>query len=209
MSANQLTFPLINQITNKSNTDKHRQRFMNNILREVRLLHEELNSFLEAQPNDRPSIHDPKDAYKLLQPFLEHLDHEELWVLVLDTRNRLLVAVALYKGTVNSTQTRIAEVFRQAIIENSPAILVAHNHPTGDPTPSPEDVAITRSIQKAGELLDIQVLDYLVRIICAPIFMPARLPTRRKADRRPWYRRRLFTLVWNSGVLLSCGTVRR
>jgi DNA repair protein RadC len=70
--------------------------------------------------------------------------------------------VALYKGTVNSTQTRIAEVFRQAIIENSPAILVAHNHPTGDPTPSPEDVGITRSIQKAGELLDIQVLDHLV-----------------------------------------------
>jgi hypothetical protein len=54
MSANQLTFPLINQITNKSNTDKHRQRFMNNILREVRLIHEELNSFLEARPNDSP-----------------------------------------------------------------------------------------------------------------------------------------------------------
>ncbi len=51
---------------------------------------------------------------------------------------------------------------RQAIIENSPAILVAHNHPTGDPTPSPEDVAITRNIQEAGELLDIQVLDHLI-----------------------------------------------
>ena len=162
MSANQLTFPLIDQNTNKSNGTKQHYRSVNNLLREVRFLHEELNTSLERNPKDRPSILDPKDAYKLLQPFMEHLDHEELWVLVLDTRNRLLVAVALYKGTVNSTQTRIAEVFRRAIIENSPSILIVHNHPSGDPTPSPEDIAITRSIHEAGELLDIQVLDHLV-----------------------------------------------
>ena len=162
MSASQLSFPLIDQNTNRSKVTKQHYRSVNNLLREVRFLHEELNTSLERNPKERPSIRDPKDAYKLLQPFLEHLDHEELWVLVLDTRNRLLTAEKLYKGTVNSTQTRIAEVFRQAIIENSPAILVAHNHPTGDPTPSPEDVAITRNIQEAGELLDIQVLDHLI-----------------------------------------------
>ncbi|MHA2064068.1 MAG: JAB domain-containing protein [Candidatus Thorarchaeota archaeon] len=162
MSANQLTFPLIGQNTNKSKATKQHHRSVNNILREVRLLHEELNTFLERNPKERPSIRDPKDAYKLLQPFLEHLDSEQMYVLVLDTRNRLLTAEVLYKGTVNSTQTRIAEVFRRAIIENSPAIVVGHNHPSGDPTPSPEDIAITRSIHEAGKLLDIQVLDHLV-----------------------------------------------
>jgi DNA repair protein RadC len=68
----------------------------------------------------------------------------------------------LYRGTVNSTQIRVGEVFRQAIIENSPSILLVHNHPTGDPTPSPEDVAITKEIHKAGVMLDIQVLDHMI-----------------------------------------------
>ena len=90
------------------------------------------------------------------------LDHEELWVLNLDTRNRLMHPFKLYQGSVNTSQVRISEVFRQAIIDNSPTILVAHNHPSGDATPSPEDVGVTRAIFQAGKLLDIEVLDHLV-----------------------------------------------
>lgn len=90
------------------------------------------------------------------------LDHEELWVVNLDTRNRIMSLVALYKGSVNSSQVRIGEVFNQAILEKSPAIIVAHNHPSGDPTPSPDDVSVTRAIGNAGKLLDIDVLDHLV-----------------------------------------------
>jgi DNA repair protein RadC len=85
-----------------------------------------------------------------------------LWVACLDTRNRLMCLVALYKGSVNTSQVRVGEIFRQAIIENAMAIVLAHNHPSGISDPSPDDVAVTRAICSAGKLLDIDVLDHLV-----------------------------------------------
>ena len=71
----------------------------------------------------------PADAANLLTPFIGNLDHEELWVADLDTRNRVKSLVVVYKGSVNSSQVRVGEVFRQAVAENAPAILLAHNHP--------------------------------------------------------------------------------
>ena len=68
----------------------------------------------------------------------------------------------LYIGNVNSSIIRIAEVFRPAIAENAPAIILAHNHPSGDPSPSPEDVSVTRSIVAAGSTLGIDVLDHII-----------------------------------------------
>ncbi|MFC2053004.1 JAB domain-containing protein [Chloroflexota bacterium] len=68
----------------------------------------------------------------------------------------------LYKGSVNSSQVHVAEIFRQAVIDNTVAIVLAHNHPSGDPTPSPDDVSLTRAVVEAGRLLDIEVLDHLV-----------------------------------------------
>jgi DNA repair protein RadC len=70
--------------------------------------------------------------------------------------------VKLYQGSVSSSQVRVGEVFRQAIIEQASSIIIAHNHPSGDPTPSPDDVAVTRAIVQAGKLLDIDVLDHVV-----------------------------------------------
>ena len=93
---------------------------------------------------------------------MSNLKREELWIVVLDTRNRIRQLVKLYAGTVNQSNVRVAEVFRQAIIENAPSIIIAHNHPSGDPTPSPDDVALTRALVNAGQLLDIEVLDHLV-----------------------------------------------
>jgi DNA repair protein RadC len=87
----------------------------------------------------------------------------------LDSRNRVKSLVLLYKGSVNSSQVHVGEVFRQAIVENSPAIIIAHNHPSQDPTPSPDDVGLTRAIVQAGKLLDIEVLDHL--IICQGRFV--------------------------------------
>ena len=128
----------------------------------LRQLHDELNQQLSIHPTERPILHSPKDAYDILQCFLDTLDHEELWVVCMDTRNRVMRLVGLYKGSVNSSQVRVAEVFRQAIVDNAPAIIVAHNHPSGDPSPSPDDVSITRTMVQAGKLLDIDVLDHLV-----------------------------------------------
>ena len=90
------------------------------------------------------------------------LTQEQLWVLILDTRNRVLGVEKVYKGSLNSSMVRIGELFRPAIQRNAASIIVVHNHPSGDPTPSPEDVALTRGILQAGKLMDIELLDHLV-----------------------------------------------
>lgn len=116
---------------------------------------------LEA-PGERNTINSPSDAAALVQYEMSTLEQEHLRVLLLDTRNHVLDIAEIYKGSVNSSQIRVGEVFKMAIRRNSPAIIVAHNHPSGDPTPSPDDVAVTRALVQAGKLLDIDVLDHLV-----------------------------------------------
>jgi DNA repair protein RadC len=116
---------------------------------------------LEA-PEERPAIHSPADAAALVQYDMSALEQEEMRVILLDTRNRVLNIACIYRGSVNSSQVRVGELFRAAIRQNAPAIIVLHNHPSGDPTPSPDDVAVTRAIVQAGKLLDIDVLDHLV-----------------------------------------------
>jgi DNA repair protein RadC len=136
---------------------------VNDMLSQVRQLHEQINSYLHKCPvGERPSINSPADAAELVKPFIGVLDHEELWVIVLDRRNKIMQFVKLYQGSVSASQVRVGEVFRQAIIEQASAIIIAHNHPSGDPTPSPDDVAVTRAIVQAGKLLDIEVLDHIV-----------------------------------------------
>ncbi|MEZ4643271.1 MAG: DNA repair protein RadC [Chloroflexota bacterium] len=112
--------------------------------------------------DERPRISSPAEAAQLLCPRLGHLTQEELHVVLLDTRNRVLGIEAVYKGSLNSSVVRIAELFRPAIEAPAAAILIAHNHPSGDVSPSPEDVAVTRQVAQAGKLLDITLLDHLV-----------------------------------------------
>jgi DNA repair protein RadC len=83
-------------------------------------------------------------------------------VLLCDTRNRLIRVVEVYKGSLNAASVRIGEVFRDAVRANAASLVVVHNHPSGDPTPSPEDVALTRAMVEAGKLLDVEVLDHLI-----------------------------------------------
>ncbi len=116
---------------------KARKRQVSKTLAEIRKLHDELNGILYSHPTERPAVHSPSDANDVLAPFLAPLDHEELWVVNIDTRNRVLNLTKLYMGSVNQSQVRIGEIFRQAIIDNAPSIIIAHNHPSGDPTPSP------------------------------------------------------------------------
>jgi DNA repair protein RadC len=111
---------------------------------------------------DRHQIRSPADAANLLLPEMGLLDKEELRVIILDTKNRVVDIVTVYVGSVNTTMIRVSELFRDAIRHNCPATIVVHNHPSGDPTPSPEDVAVTRQIVEAGKLLDIDVLDHLI-----------------------------------------------
>jgi DNA repair protein RadC len=113
-------------------------------------------------PDERPAINSPGDAAALIQYEMQALEQEHLRVLLLDRRNRVLEIVDLYRGSVSSSQIRVGEIFREAVRKNASAIIVAHNHPSGDPTPSPDDVAVTRAILQAGKMLDVDVLDHLV-----------------------------------------------
>lgn len=114
------------------------------------------------RPNVSAAIHSPDDAAALVRFEMSALEQEELWVILLNTRNTVIDVDAVYKGSLNSSQVRVGELFKTAIRRNAAAIIVVHNHPSGDPTPSPDDVAITRAILQAGKLLDIDVLDHLV-----------------------------------------------
>ena len=113
-------------------------------------------------PEERARISCPQDAASLLTAEMEQLVQETLVVLLLNTRNQVVARRTIYIGTVNSSAVRPAEVLRPAIRENAPSIIVAHNHPSGDPTPSPEDISVTRDLAAAGKLLDIELLDHLV-----------------------------------------------
>ena len=90
------------------------------------------------------------------------LDHEEMRVLSLDTKNQVVSNQRLYQGTANSAALRGAEVFRTAVARNCPAIILCHNHPSGDPTASPEDIQTTEQLVEAGRVLDIELLDHII-----------------------------------------------
>ena len=118
--------------------------------------------FISLAPQDRAVINSPQDVANLLQAEMASLDQEHLRVLLLNTKNQVLNTAEVYVGNVNSSIVRPSEVFRPAVRENAPSIVVVHNHPSGDPTPSPEDVSITRDLVAAGKLLGIDLLDHLV-----------------------------------------------
>jgi DNA repair protein RadC len=113
-------------------------------------------------PDEKPTVHSPADAAALVQYEMAGLNQEHLWVINLDTRNRMLNIEKVYVGSLNSSMVRVGELFKPAIQRNAASIIVVHNHPSGDPTPSPEDIALTKSIVQAGKLLDIELLDHLV-----------------------------------------------
>ena len=115
-----------------------------------------------ALPEEQPSIQSPDDAAALLLYEMGALEQEHLRVLLLDTRNRLIRMVDVYRGSLNTSIIRVGEAFRDAVRVNAASIIVVHNHPSGDPTPSSEDVNVTRALVEAGRLLDIEVLDHLV-----------------------------------------------
>jgi DNA repair protein RadC len=111
---------------------------------------------------ERPTISSPQDVARLVQYEMMGLPQENLWVLLLNTKNQVTSIQKIYQGTLNSSTVRIAELFKAAIAKNSAAIILVHNHPSGDPSPSAEDIRLTRAVVEAGKLLDIEVLDHIV-----------------------------------------------
>ncbi len=117
---------------------------------------------VSTQPNERATVRSPQDVNNLLMAEMALLEQEHLRVILLNTRNQVLAIPEVYKGNVNSAVVRVGELLRDAVREGCPAVIVVHNHPSGDPTPSADDVAITKQMVEAGALLGIDVLDHVV-----------------------------------------------
>ncbi len=109
----------------------------------------------------RPQVCSAGDVATLMMD-MGLLPQEVLRVLLLDTKKRVVASPMVYQGSANTLVLRIGEIFREAVKHNAISLIVVHNHPSGDPTPSPADIAATREIVAAGKLLDIDVLDHLV-----------------------------------------------
>ena len=115
-----------------------------------------------AYPLNKQLIKTPSEMASVLIPRIGHLEQEEVHTVCLDTRNRVIATDMIYKGTISSANMRISEIFRQAIRHNAGSIIVAHNHPSGDSSPSADDIYATKEIVRAGKLLGIEALDHLV-----------------------------------------------
>ena len=115
-----------------------------------------------SSPEERPRVTTPDDAFHLLKSEMMFQEQEHLRLILLDTRNCVLRTPTLYVGSLNTSVVRVGELFRAAIRENAAALIITHNHPSGDPAPSPEDINVTRQIVQAGKLLDVAVLDHII-----------------------------------------------
>lgn len=108
------------------------------------------------------AISHPRDVFGLLAPDMSALTQEQLRVLTLNTRHRIMGNHLVYQGTVSEAPVRVAEVLRPAVIQQAPKIIVAHNHPSGDPSPSPDDHHLTTQLVEGARLMGITILDHVI-----------------------------------------------
>jgi DNA repair protein RadC len=123
---------------------------------------EQTRIYRPGAPEDRLEVTSPEAAAEILMPLMQNLDREHCVTLNLDNKHRLLAATTVSIGSIDHTFMSPREVFRDALTRGASAIVIAHNHPSGDATPSRDDELITRRIGRAGEILAIEVLDHIV-----------------------------------------------
>ncbi|MGQ9825401.1 MAG: RadC family protein [Desulfotomaculales bacterium] len=115
-----------------------------------------------APPQEMPVIKNPGDAARLVMGEMRQLDREHFWVLLLNTKNQVIAREVISIGTLNSSRVHPREVFKNAIKQSAAAMILVHNHPSGDPSPSREDIEVTRCLVEAGRIVDIAILDHLI-----------------------------------------------
>lgn len=115
-----------------------------------------------TMPKEKFVISSPQDVADQVQYQMARLEQEELWVILLDSRNQYLRIDELYRGSLNASNVRPAEIFRSGIRQNAASLIVVHNHPSGDPSPSAEDVHLTKILIDAGKMLGMPILDHVV-----------------------------------------------
>ena len=119
-------------------------------------------AFAPGPPSGRPQVTSPEDAYAIVAPLLSGRDREHCLLVNLDTKHRLLAVATVSIGTVDHTFMGPREIFREALLAGASAVFLAHNHPSGDPTPSADDRQVTRRLAQAGATLGVDVLDHVV-----------------------------------------------
>ncbi len=117
-----------------------------------------------AEANENPQVRSSADVFNIFHPLLEDLPHEEFWILFLNRANKVINRMKISQGGVSGTVTDVRIVLKNAVEYLASGIVICHNHPSGNNTPSEADIKITRKIKEAGELMDIQLLDHI--IIC-------------------------------------------
>lgn len=117
---------------------------------------------VSSRPSEKPTIRSAEDIFALVGAEMAFLENEHLRVVLLNTRHQVQSVKEIYRGSVHSAVVRVAEVFQDAVREKSSGLIVVHNHPSGDPTPSAEDVSLTKQLVEAGRLLNIEVVDHVV-----------------------------------------------
>jgi DNA repair protein RadC len=123
----------------------------------------EMGRRVGTRPSEaRQSVSTPEDVVALCNPRMRGLDREHFWTLALNTKNRLLRVIEVSVGSLNASIVHPRELFRDAVRLSAASVIVVHNHPSGDPTPSGADIQLTRRIVKAGDVLGIEVLDHVV-----------------------------------------------
>ncbi len=116
----------------------------------------------QLEPVEMQTVSNPRSAFEAARALLCNQETERLVVISLGARNNILEVSVAFHGSVNSASIRMGELFRTPIRLNATGMVILHNHPTGDPTPSPEDISLTRAVIQAGKLMDIELLDHLV-----------------------------------------------
>lgn len=115
----------------------------------------------EGVQHDIVTISRPEDAYEFLRE-IRHADRESLYSILLDARNSVVGCEEVSRGSLNTTRTHPSDIYKGALLANAFGVILAHNHPSGNPEPSPEDIDFTRSVARGGELLGIQLYDHLI-----------------------------------------------
>ncbi|WP_066632918.1 RadC family protein [Desulfolucanica intricata] len=123
----------------------------------------ELGRRLASRPaEEKPCIKSPEDAAGLVMEDMRYLDREYFRALLLNTKNHVLGLETISIGTLNSSSVHPRELFRNAIKRSAAALILVHNHPSGDPTPSREDLAVTKRLEETGKIIGIEVLDHII-----------------------------------------------
>lgn len=113
-------------------------------------------------PSAHKTIRTPEDVAAIMGPEYGNAVVETAQMLALDTKNKVIGVFTISSGSLNASIIHPRDVFQRAILSNAASVILVHNHPSGDPTPSPEDIELTRKLVEAGKMLDIAVLDHVI-----------------------------------------------